>query len=188
MGTIDAKTSEQMSRFWSTADDVEKELMGLGFTPFPQPSTIIPAVSVEILTTVNDREYTEKFSEVHSWYSYGLMHLARIRSRLLQVRNNIKHLEAAIRVTKEMEAREAKEKKPTVQGMKDLLQLEADLVQLQQQEQRAIQAERYMDAYVTVLHERTKLFSRQVEIRRQEKEQSRVEDGLPLRGYRPPRS
>jgi len=179
---LDKETAESIAEFWDIADEIESELFEQGFKPFPMPSVNAPIVTSDILTTLNDREYTANFASITQWHAYTSTQLARVKVRLYGIQNAMKHMETAIHELERAAAADLGSKKPTALELKEAVLRDPAYLKQRRKEQAALSQKEYLENYVKILEKAGGVFSRQVEIRRQEREQQRVDANMPLRG------
>ena len=179
---LDLETVRGIANFWETSDSSYEELARLGICPFPRPKFEVPFLTAELLTTLSDREYTEKYTMVVQWQAYAITELAQTKSKIRGIQNAIKHMKPAIRTTKIAETVAAGDKKPTLQEIDDAIHLDGAYLAEVRREQQALDRKEGIESFMQGLSKIASLFSRQVEIRRQEKEQERIENNMPFRG------
>lgn len=187
MSAITDKTAKHIEEFWSTYSSVTEELSQQGVVIPPRPEFDIPVVTADLLTTLDDKEYTRVFAEKSQWSGYVQMLLAHYEAQLADIAATTKHTAAAIRASAVESAAAAGEKKLTPSELKDVVQLDPNWLRAERWRIRTQSMRNITDNKLKTLKSDVQLISRQVEIRRQEKEQFRIENNMPTRGYTPQR-
>jgi len=181
---ISDENATAMAGFWNTVGSAEEQFIKAGFSFSAMPQCDVPIVTADILNTLSNAEYVEAYVNVLAWLGYAGTRLARINAILTQIRNAMKHMEAAIRSARISEALEAGEKKPSVQELKDTLWLDPNFLRLVREEQEAGQHRGLVNDFRDNMEGMLKLFSRNVEIRKSETELNRIEGNFQHRGGR----
>jgi len=165
---------------WDTIDKVEAELGMDGFIPMTTPEFECPQVTEEELTTEDSKSYTQTFARQFAWFNYSSQVLARVTVRLLQVENEQAIIASKMRDGFKERIRNGAPKM-TVEEMKDQINLDPRYQELMLQAQIYQQKKTVLSAFAEGIERGLKVISRQVEIRKGEIEQSRV--NIPNRGY-----
>lgn len=163
-GPSDADTVEIYQR-WNTQPEIEAELAREGFVPLNQPGFVFPIITAELLTSPDNKQYTEMYQCSVAWADYARDKLARTQMTILQQKNTRNEIERMLR--RGLLDSVGNAKKPTLKEQQDYFDADpvyANLsLQLQVQEQKelvyASELQRYQD--------QVKLLSRNVEIRRE---------------------
>lgn len=181
-------TEEQaVHQQWTTLDEQEEKLASQGFVPMDAPSFTCPEITEETLTTADSKAYSTTFAQQLSWFNYSSQTLARCIAELLQVSNEMDIIEAKMRRGfRERMKLAGKDGKMTAQEMSDEILLDARYSYLLLRKQELTQYKTRLAAYTDGIERGLKVISRQVEIRKMELEQSRV--NIPGRDYRGPRT
>jgi hypothetical protein len=157
---------QQIAARWNTQPLVEAELASEGFYPMSQPEHVLPRITNDLLTSPNNKDYTEAYNSFVAWLGYTRDKLARTQLALLQMKNQKKELERTLRGRIFGMANANNQKKPTIKEQEDYIEADATyadlMVRMQHQQQKELvyqsEFERFSDA--------VKLMSRNVEIRR----------------------
>jgi len=179
---IGVAESEQKAvhNHWDTIGKVEGTLAMEGFVAMECPSFQCPMVTEEVLTTADSKAYTEAYAQQLAWFNYASQTLARATAHLLQVTNEMEMIEARMR----RQFREGIRNgggKMTEKEMADEIMLDDRYSELLHFKQVTTQRKIELQAFTEGVERGLKVISRQVEIRKMEMEQSRV--NIPGRGY-----
>jgi hypothetical protein len=177
------QTAEQaVHQQWDTLEEQREKRASEGFSPMDQPDFGCPQVTEEVLTTADSKAYTATYAQQLAWFNYASQTLSRCVSELLQVDNEMDILEARMRKGfRERMKVGGKEAKMTAEEMRDEILLEPRHAYLMLRKQQLSQYKVELGAYTEGIERGLKVISRQVEIRKMEIEQSRV--NIPNRGY-----
>lgn len=167
---------QQVHAQWDTVGQVEAELAMRGFMPMDTPNYPCPVITEEALTTSDSKSYTTTYAQQLSWFNYSSQTLSRIVADLLGVQNEMTLIEARMRKGFRLNGA-----KMTAQQMADEILLDPRYLELKHREQLLSQHKIELSAYTEGIERGLKVISRQVEIRKQEIEQNRV--NIPGRGY-----
>jgi hypothetical protein len=170
---------------WDTIENVENELAMEGFVPMGTPEFECPQVTEDALTTPDSKEYTTTYARQLAWFNYSSQVLARVTAHLLQIENEMDFIESKLR-KQFREVRRPKESgkgfdKMSAEEMKDEIRLDPRYSELTLQAQVFKQKKTELSVFVEGIERGLKVISRQVEIRKMEIEQGRV--NIPNRGY-----
>lgn len=167
---------------WASLDEQEQRLAFEGFTPASTPQFGCPQITEEILTTSDNKLYTTVYAQQLAWFNYASQNQARAIAELLQVTNEMDVIEAKMRKGfRERMRVGGKEAKMTAEEMKDEILLHPRYTYLKLAHQQLSQYKIELGAYCDGIERGLKVISRQVEIRKMEIEQNRV--NIPGRGY-----
>jgi hypothetical protein len=166
---------------WDTFEEVDLDLKSKGFIDATRPPTPLPNLTREQLTNLPNKEYTELHGEYLEWFRYTAEEFSRIRSLVLQVKNEMKDIASEIR----SEMKNAPGKKPPDAEIDLAIEMHSRYRELAQLLQRGEQAKMIMETKVDYLERSLRVISRQVELRKIDAGQGEVQHGLPNRG-RPP--
>lgn len=173
---------KQVHERWNTLEEMEQQLAYEGFSPYEQPQFGCPQVTEESLTTADSKAYTGMYAQQLAWFDYSSSSLARCTAELLQVTNEMDIIEASMRkVFREKMRIGGKAAKMSAEEMKDEILLDERYSYLLYRKQQLSQYKTILGAYTENIERGLKVISRQVEIRKMELEQSRV--NIPNRGY-----
>lgn len=172
---------QQIHKEWDTLESVETKLAMEGFTPMSTPEFPCPQIDEHALTTADNTSYTTTYAHQLSWFNYAGQALARATAEILQVQNEMTRIEATMRRGFKLGG-----KKMSAQEISDEILLDPRYTELKHREQILKQYKVELDAYYEGIERGLKVISRQVEIRKQEIEQNRV--NIPGRGYAVPRT
>lgn len=179
---VGESTEKRLHQEWTTLDEVEDRLANEGFLPFPQPEFTCPQITEDALTTADSKAYTGMYAQQLAWFNYASTTLARCTADLLQVTNEMNIIESTMR--KGFRARMkagGKEAKMSAEEMQDEITLDERYSYLLHRKQILTQYKTELGTYTENIERGLKVISRQVEIRKMELEQSRV--NIPNRGY-----
>lgn len=178
---VGEKRHEEIYEFWSTFDAVEKEVAELGFKPQTQPPFGCPDITAEVLTTLDPKEYTTTYAQLNRWSGYAADVLARVKAKIPGFKSAIKQIATETRREQIRLAAESGNKKPTEQELEDAVELQPKYLELQRELQRLEEKKAMLMAHIERISDSLALVSRQVEIRRQDLEQQKTENGMPHR-------
>jgi len=171
---------------WDTQGQVEENLKKSGFSQPVKPSSPRPSVTAEQLTTVINKDYTVLYAQHLAWFNYTGPILARVRARLLQVRNEMRDIEVRIRRELRKKNRDLpRDERFNEKDIEDETWTDPRYKALVNEEQQFEQTKLQLEAYLRETEETLKVISRQVEIRKIELEGARSETSMPGRGRFP---
>lgn len=180
---VSQEETKRASIDWNTQDKVERNLKQLGFEMPEAPTFPRPTISADQLTTVVNKDYTTLYAQHLAWFNYTSPVLARVRARLLQIRNEKKDIETRIRRELRQKNRELpKDERFNEKDIDDETWSDERYKELTRQEQLNAQTELQLRGYLEVTENTLKVISRQVEIRKLELEGVKTESYLPNRG------
>lgn len=188
---VSEQTKQEARSKWDTIGEVEDELASQGFTELDRPPFQIPSVTAEQLTTVINKDYTTLYAQHLRWVNYTSPILAKVKARLLGVRNEMTDIETYTRKELRRKNRELpKEERFNEKDIDDEIWSDPRYNELKQIAQRLEQKKIELDSYLETMDNNMKVISRQVEIRKLEMEGDRRENGMPGRGstWRAPRT
>lgn len=178
---VSESAQREIHKTWDTIGDVEADLAMSGFMPMQTPEFECPQVTEAALTTENSQEYTQTYARQLAWFNYSSQVLARVTAHLLQYENEMDTIEARIHVDRRARAKAAGEKPPSGDTLKQEVLMDPRHDELRRQAQVLKQKKIELQAFVDGIERGLKVISRQVEIRKMEIEQGRV--NIPGRGY-----
>jgi hypothetical protein len=174
--------SQMVHQEWTSLDEQEQKLAAEGFFPMDTPTFGCPQITEDVLTTADNKMYTTVYAQQLAWFNYASQNLSRSVAELLQVTNEMDIIEARMRKGfRERMRHGGKEAKMTAEEMKDEILLNPRYTYLKLHHQQLSQYKIELSAYCEGIERGLKVISRQVEIRKMEMEQSRV--NIPNRGY-----
>lgn len=174
--------SQNVHQEWTSLDEQEQKLAAEGFSPMDTPTFMCPQITEDILTTADHKLYTTVYAQQLAWFNYASQNLSRAIAEILQVTNEMDVIEAKMRRGfREKMKIGGKEAKMTSEEMKDEILLNPRYTYLKLHHQQLSQYKIELSAYCEGIERGLKVISRQVEIRKMEMEQSRV--NIPNRGY-----
>lgn len=176
---LPASEEQQIHNKWDTADKIEAELAMKGFVQMDLPQFECPQVTESILTTEDNTEYTRVYAQLNAWFNYTTQLHARIASSLLQAENEMEMIESSMRVSMRERLKGAKDEsgkpaKMTAEQMQDEVNVNARYVELKLIAQEYKQRKITLSAFLDGIERGLRVVSRQVEIRKMEAEQNRV--------------
>lgn len=183
---IGQRAEEAVHQEWNTLDGVENKLRQQGFSPMDTPAFACPLVTEDLLTTPDNKTYSEAFARQLAWFNYSSQNLARGIAELLQVQNEMELIAARLRRKFRQENKtNKKEDRLSGDDIQDEILLDPRYLELKHQEQKLQQYKSEMAAYYGGIERGLKTISRQVEIKKMESDQTRT--NIPGRGYESPR-
>lgn len=186
---VSQKETEAATLNWDTLAIVEKNLTKLGFELPEKPTFPRPKITVEQLTTVVNKDYTTLYAQELAWFNYTSPIFARVRAKLLQIRNEKRDIEVRIRKALRQRNRELpKDERFNERDIEDETWCDARYKVLVKDGQQFEQTEALLKSYLETSENTLKVISRQVEIRKTELDGSRTESYLPNRGRLVPRT
>jgi hypothetical protein len=167
---------------WDTIEEIEQKLLAEGFQPMAQPEFGCPQITEDTLTTADSKAYTGMYAQQLAWFYYASQALSRCSAELLQVTNEMSLIEATMRkgFRDRMKAG-GKAAKMSAEEMGDLILLDPRYSYLLHRKQELTQYKLELGTYTENIDRGMKVISRQVELRKMELEQSRI--NIPNRGY-----
>lgn len=180
---IGASEQEDIHLKWSTYEAIKNEIeMRYGMMPIQEPAWAPPTLTLEDLTEKVGKDYTEKYLQVTAWYGYLSEVKARISAQLLEIDNEMNHIESSMR--EKMRDRSTKttkggdRKAPPIAEMTDKIRLDTRYSDLSTRKQGFEQMKVIISARVDKHEYEIKLLSRQVEIKRTEFDHAQREGGI----------
>lgn len=168
---------------WNTFDSVKHELEdNLGFRTPTEPPFEAPTLSVDDLTELHGKDYTEKYLQFMAWMNFSNQVVAYHAAKIIQFENETKHIEASMRegmrngssATKASGERKA----PPLAEMADKIRLHPRVKDLGQSVQYHEQFLLIARANAFEYENSVKLLSRQIEIKKLEFESSNREGNM----------
>ncbi len=176
--------AQKIHNKWDTADAVEGEIAMKGFVQSDIPPYQCPEVTEQVLTTEDNTEYTRVYAQLNSWFNYATQLHARVTTSLLQSENEMEMIESRMRVQfRERMRLGTKEDKMSAGEMQDQINLDPRYEELKLQAQIYKQKKITLAAFLDGIERGLRVISRQVEIRKMESDQSRV--NIPGRSPQP---
>lgn len=166
---------------YDTFDKIDSDLAMMGFIAPPLPEFECPAITEEILTTPDSKAYTTTYAQQLAWFNYSSQILSRIRAQLVQVTNEMEMIASKTRIDIKARIKASDEKKLSLPDIQDIINTDARYSELNLEHQKLLQSRILMDTIVEGIERGLKVISRQVEIRKIEIEQEKV--NIPNRGY-----
>lgn len=168
---------------WSTYEKIKETIeMEFGMLPIEEPAWSPPTLTLDDLTEKVGKDYTEKYLQVTAWYGYLGEVKARLSAQLLEIDNEMNHIEASMR--EKMRERSTKttkggeRKAPPLAEMADKIQLNGRYSDLSVKKQGLEQMIVILTARIVRHEYEIKLLSRQVEIKRTEFDHAQREGGI----------
>ena len=184
---LGANEQQKIHSEWNTFDNVQIELMREGVMPVDKPTVACQRLTAEQLTTLDDKRYAETYAHICSWFGYISDLLARTRGAILEVENEMKYVWASLRAGAIQAAEMRQEKKPADKEIEMTILLDPSYKQLKLSSQNLDQRKLVLEAQADLLEKDLKMVSRQVELRKMEREREKIGDGMAGRGYVPGR-
>jgi len=177
------EAKQQLEQEWSTFPKVEAMVLEAGFMDDNKPNYPCPRIVDSSLTTMSNREFSTIYYQLLAWRNYISPILARVKCRLLEVQNQMNRTASTIRKG----IRDSKIKM-TKEEREDAVQADPYYTSLSLVSQELEQQKLMLVAFEENIGRSLRVISRQVEIRKSEIEQSRMEGNLPGRGRMQPDS
>jgi hypothetical protein len=165
---------------WQTIEKVQSRLADKGITvrddppPFPMP---------EITTTLvasDNVDYLKVNTQYLVWLNYLTPHLAIIKGSLLEIRNEKEHISAMYKEANRQGEEMAETKSPK-DSVSNAVLLDPRHIELRQQEQELMQEEYQIDEHVNNLVRTMKVLSRNIEMKKLDADQNRINANMPQR-------
>ncbi len=194
---VGESVAQEIEQEWESFPDVMQYLEEkLALVPAREPEFALPPLKVEDLTTPDSKAYTEAYAQRVAWFGFFLEHKAKHDAIVLELEAKMSVIETRIRtdmrknnkrVTKDGSAKE-----PSTAAMEDAVNGDPHYLDLKKKLVTHKQALKLLNARCENLDREIKLTSRQVEIRRQEFDNSTrspsLRGQLPAPGMRFPRN
>lgn len=180
---IPQNTQENIHGRWTTSPLVEQAVAAAGLPYDETPPHAYPGtLTAEQLTTIDPGEYTALFTEHLAWYNYLVPIVARVKSHLLEVRNEKKDIDVHIRTEeRRRNGMRAKQDKLTESEIADSVWSDPRYNDLVLAEQKLDQQKLEYEARLDCISRNLQVISRQVTLKGQELELNRLEGGMPSR-------
>lgn len=180
---MEAPAQQAIHNKWTTSPVVEQEVAAAGLPYDETPPCAYPGtLTAEQLTTIDPSEYTQLYSEHLGWYNYLAPIVARIKSHLLEVRNEKKEIDVHISTgERKRNTVRAKGDKLTAGEIEDAVWMDPRYNELVIIEQKLEQQKLEFEARLDCVHRNLQVLSRQVTLKGQELELNRMENNLPTR-------
>lgn len=179
---IGQQKQQEIRNKWYTSTAVEQEVSSWGFPPLGHPGVHMPIITPDLLSGPDTNRYTEVYQQVSAWLSYAENQQARLKARILEVKNEMGRVEIEIKNAALHIAKQQREKRPSKEILDGLYKANDRwqdlLLELQREEQKKL----HMDSHVARLERDWKLLSRQIEIRKEETTANRVGNNMGYRG------
>lgn len=188
--------AQEIHREWSSYPLVLQYLTEqLALVQPAEPEFACPTLKVEDLTTTDNKAYTETYVQRVAWFGFYSERKAEHDAIVLEVEAEMNIIETRIRnqlrKTSKKVTRSGESKAPPAQEMEDLINSDGRYLELKQKLVFHRQILKRLNARVETLDREIRLTSRQVEIRRQDLDNSRGGSGsvrAPGPGMRAPGS
>lgn len=159
---------------WDTIDKVEGEIAMKGFLPMDTPLYECPQITEDLLTTGSNEEYTQAFARQNAWFNYASQVHAQATSHLLQYENEMEMIESKLRTQFRKEISEGTRNKMSKDEMQDEINLDQRYAELKLIAQTYKQKKVQLQAYLDGIERGLRVISRQIEIRKMENDQNKV--------------
>lgn len=193
--TAEANIHKRWGYINDVIDYMENEL---GVAPPKEPGFPCPTLTSEDLTNPDSKTYTIRYCQFNSWWEYLSEVLARHEAKELEFKAEMSDLEATLRESFRKHSakttRAGERKAPPALEMDDKIETNPRYVELKQLSLKVAEIIKILGSKVKSLERSLALLSRQVEIRRQNFDNSnRVSNvqgrgGIPAPGMRTPSS
>jgi hypothetical protein len=175
-----AETHSRWSTFTNVAAQLERKGVG---SELEEPGFACPQVTEEDLLTEDARHFTRIYHHVLAWFEYVTTIYARTRAQLLQYENELEVVAAARRKKLREENKSVpKADRMSAKEIEDEVLTDIDYQRVMLDAQQLRQSKIIVEAVVENLDRSLKVISRQVEIKRQERESSRTGSNFNYRG------
>jgi hypothetical protein len=162
------------------SNNIDRSLQALGIPTLVRPDFPWPSMTPETLISMPNAEFAGFFTRVGAWSSYTRELQAETGAQLLELRHRMAQTIATVR----KELRPQYRHRPTHE-LDDEVMTEVRVVEASEDERQMSQLQIRIDAICARLEADLRLISRVVELRRQDLDQQRSENGLPMRGFVP---
>lgn len=190
---LGATEEEEARRQWNVSDRVTTHLrMEIGCPAPAEPDFDYPRLNPNNLTTPSSKAYTDEYAKRTAWLGYLGERLAEHQAKLLEIKAEMGDIERRIRTSERKHnasvTAKGKVKLPSLQAMSDKIGENPRYKDLQQEQLFEEEVILRLGAKVYGASEEQKLYSRNVEIRRQDFDQSnrnnniRGNRGIPVSG------
>lgn len=170
---------------WDTSAEVAEHLKAQGFFPMDAPQFELPTITEEVLTTADNNSYTTTYAQQLAWFNYASQTLARAKVEVLQTKNEMDMIESKMRKGFKDQIKSKVIEKMSEREIQDEINLDNRYAELKLYGQKMEQYKILVETFAEGIERGLKVISRQVEIRKMEVEQSRV--NIPGRGNMPRR-
>lgn len=178
----------EMNALWSTYDEIETQLQGLGIMPLAAPLIAMPTITPDVLRGYNDEQYMEVYNAHDAWNSYICETISQVQNIILQIENEIDDLATFVEDNIKKAGR-GDTKKPTADEIKFCIKSHPRVRYLKLELQKNKQLESRLEARQKTLARAEKLLSRNIELIKAKREsngqgsgmQQRASAGLPPR-------
>lgn len=180
--SLGQQEQHQIHSRWYTSQMVEDELTSWGFAPLSHPGITYPTITPELLSGPDGHRYTQAYQQVSAWLSYSMNLKSRIQSRILEINNEMGRIELEIKKFSIQAAKDRGDKKPTKDLLEDLCMAHPRWEQLLLEKQMCEQRKLGLDSHVARQERDYKLLSRQIEIRKEDRNSGNIGNNLGHRG------
>ncbi len=163
---------------WDTYASVEATLERLGIPEMKHPDSAMPMLTEEMLTTQDNKSYTGTFCQFQNWTAYVASLLATSEAKLMQYGKMLKAIKAQSRES----ATAGVTRKITKEEMMERIESTAEYRKIERKQLEEEQLREKLKAAHSHLESCMRTISRQVELRKLEVEQLKLESNMPRRG------
>ncbi len=178
VGNLEGKDIHQK---WDTMPSVEETLVSMGIAKPSEPNHECPLIEPGSLLAMSSQDYTTLFEKVLNWYGYLSEQVAYAKAMVLQSGNEMTYVETATKKS----MLEAPGKKPTAEAMNNKIESDPHYVDLKLIHQKWTQLKLLLEGRLSTVEANLKTVSRHIEIRKLEREGSRMGSNMPGRGHLP---
>lgn len=165
---------------WSTLEAIERDVAMRGLRSALQPQHPCPQLTADMLTTADSTAYSTNYAMVLSWFQYTADMVAHVRAKELEIENERAMIGAKMRKKFRTDIASGGGKMTTTE-MEDIILTDPRNEELLLEEQRMKQYKIILSTHMENIERALKVISRQVEIRKSDFENGRV--NIPNRGY-----
>lgn len=190
---VGESTAKKIEQEWESFPGVMKYLeTHLALVPQAEPEFSCPILKLEDLTTTDSKAYTEAYMQRVAWYGFYTEHKAKHDAIVLEIEAKMSVIETRIRrdmrKNSKRVTKDGSSKAPPENEMQEAVDSDPHYLDLKKKLVTHKQTLKLLNARVENLDREIKLTSRQVEIRRQEIDNSRspgtVRGNIPPPGMR----
>jgi hypothetical protein len=183
--SISPELMQHIEKFWGVDEEVVRELEEKGIHQTPMPTYRCPHLTAKEVVNLNDKDFAIQYAQTNEWTSFTKELVAEIEAKIQETNRMMDQVEALLREVAIPKLQIELGHKPSVQEIKDRIGVDPFHLRVSRYQTRlAIKLGRVTAKSKTFSADMSML-SRNVEIRRQEKEQFRVENNIPVRGFDP---
>ena len=185
-----ASQEEDIHELWSTFEEIELMMTKSGFDVINKPQVSCPEITAELLTTSNTNLYTEAYAAIQAWYNYAYHTMSRLDAKLIEVDNERGDIDRSLREQAQgtkITGANGKLRQMKAEEVKTMIASNPRVRELTLENQRLNQQKMLLDGHLKKLGRDLKLMSRQIEIRKEDKDGWRGGNNMGARATPPGR-